>query len=508
MRDGAIAAVGDERAVRAACGPATELVDLGGATVVPGLIDGHQHPLEWGGRAARGADLAGIETLEQLLAALRAERERVGRDGWVRGWGLPYEPFAGGTIAAELIEEAVGGAPTALMFCDLHTLLATRAALAAAGIDGPRAFPDASEIVCADGVPTGELREPAAYELVLAASPQPTAAELRDEIAARLQRLHALGLTAVHVMDGSPSTYRLLAELEDEGRLTMRLSVPLWQTPEQDEATVAEHLALRDAGGALWRGGVAKFFADGVIDTGTAWLLEPDAHGDGREPLWPDPARYAERVARFAGAGFQCVTHAVGDGAVRAALDAYARAPAAPGVLHRIEHLETLADDDLAALACRPVVASMQPLHMQWRRPDGGDSWTARLGAERAARAFRTRDLIDAGARVVLGSDWPVANDDPRVGMAWARLRRPPGEPGHPPFEPAQRLSAEEALAGYTRWAAEVEHGLPPGGVVAPGMRADLTAFAEDPVDCPADELAALPVTLTVVDGKVVHRAG
>jgi predicted amidohydrolase YtcJ len=174
---------------------------------------------------------------------------------------------------------------------------------------------------------------------------------------------------------------------------------------------------------------------------------------------------------------------------------------------HRIEHLETLGDETLDRIATERVAASMQPLHMQWRRPDGSDDWALRLGHRRAARAFRTGDMLRAGALLPLGSDWPVAPYDPRYGMAWARLRRRPGRRDDAPFEPEQALTGLQALEGYTTAAAAVVGEQELGGTIAPGRRADLTGFASDPVDTPADDLVDVPVRLTVVAGRVVFRA-
>jgi predicted amidohydrolase YtcJ len=244
-----------------------------------------------------------------------------------------------------------------------------------------------------------------------------------------------------------------------------------------------------------------------VIDTGPGWLYEPDTQGDGTLPFWPDPDRYARAVALFAGAGFQCATHATGDRAVRAALDAYAAVGAAPGVRHRIEHIETLQDHDLPRFAAAGVAASMQPLHMQWRRGDGTDSWAARLGPERTARAWRTRELLASGALLPLGSDWPVAQYDPRVGMAWARMRRTPGDRDSPVFEPEQALTGLQALAGYTLANAAVAGEDDVAGRIAPGFRADVTAFAPTPRTATPTSSSTLRSSLTVVDGRVVHRA-
>jgi predicted amidohydrolase YtcJ len=149
----------------------------------------------------------------------------------------------------------------------------------------------------------------------------------------------------------------------------------------------------------------------------------------------------------------------------------------------------------------------MPAIHLQWLRAAGSDPWSRALGPERAARAFRCRDLRASGAVLALGSDWPVAGFDPRAGMAWARLRRPPGDRERAPVGPQQALTAEQALRGYTSeaWRAVAEDAR--AGRIAEGARADLTGFAADPVECDADDLPHLPVTLTVVAGDVVHRA-
>lgn len=506
IRGGRIVALGDDAEVRALCGPATELVDGRGMCVVPGLIDSHQHPV-WGTELLSGADLTGLITAAEVNLALATERDRVGDGGWVLGFGLDYAVFGGEPLGHEPFAAALRGAPALLVVFDLHTAVASPRALELAGIDGPRTFADASEVVCADGTPTGELREPSAYGLVAAAMPRADPAELRARVERRLRSQHAQGLTALHVMDGDPGTFTLLDAMEAEGRSAMRMVVSLWQRPGTPCDAMREHVALRDAAGRRWRGGVAKFFLDGVIDTGTAWLHDGDALGTGQHPYWNDPAAYADAVALFARAGFQCVTHAVGDRAVTTAVDA-ARAVGVHGSApHRIEHLETLRDEDVAHVAAGGVVASMQPLHMAAREADGSDSWTSHLRPGQAAHAFRTRDLLDAGVSLALGSDWPVASHDPRIGMAWARLRRRPGDRTAPQFEPEQALTGLEALLGYTSWAAAAVSDGERSGRIAVGCDADLTAFAADPVDVPADDLPGLPVLLTVAGGTVVHRA-
>jgi predicted amidohydrolase YtcJ len=336
--------------------------------------------------------------------------------------------------------------------------------------------------------------------------PQRSQAERLDAYGAGLRRLNALGLTGGHAMLGRPELFDDLEALEARGELTLRCVVPLFQDPTVSEEAIAEDLALRDRRGRRWRGGVAKFFIDGVIDSGTAWLWQPGPHGEGTQPFWPDPGRYAEVVARFGRAGFQCATHAIGDRAIAAALDAYRDAGRGALAPHRIEHLETLRDEELARLAAEGVAASMQPLHAAGLDQPGFSNWRDRLRPDQVANGFRWADVRRSGALLALGSDWPVASADPREGLAWARLRRTPGEPGNPPFLPAQALTALEALEGYTSQAAAIVGEAHLRGRIAPGMQADLTCLGADPVACPPDELPDVPILLTVVDGEVVHR--
>jgi hypothetical protein len=505
-RDGTIVAVGAADEVRAAVGGGAEVVDLRGAALVPGLVDSHQHPF-YGTLQARGADLTGLTRLDDIRDALRRERRRCGDGDWVRGYALAYEAFTDTGVHGHLIEDAVEGSPAFVTFFDLHTALATPRALALAGVDGPRAFAEEAEVVCAGGRPTGELREMPAYALVEDAIPRPSAEERLGWFRETFRQMNACGLTGAHVMLGEPALFDTCRELEARGWLTLRFVVPLHQEPGVTDEAIEAQLQLRGERGRLWRAGSAKFFIDGVVEPGTAWLHEPDANGRGTAPFWPDPARYAEVVRRFAAAGFQCITHAVGDRAVTSALDAYRAAGAARGVRHRIEHIETLRDVDLPRFAAEGVVASMQPLHMENMHANRSDPWSRALGTARCDRAFRTRDLADSGALVTLGSDWAVARYDPRRGMGWARLRREPGHPERGAYLAGQALTAAETLAGYTTAPALTVSEADVSGRIAPGFRADLTAFAEDPVETPADDLLELPVVLTVVDGLVVARS-
>jgi predicted amidohydrolase YtcJ len=506
ISDGVISAVGDAADVTSFVGPATEVVDGRDLAIVPGLTDSHFHPF-WGAEATQGVDLTKARTLDGLRALLSAERRRVGPDAWVIGWGLTFEMFQETGIRGDTFADAIEGGLGYLRFFDGHTAVASPAAIALADVTGRETFSDfATVVVDEQGIPTGELREGNAMALVERAIPEPSAETKYAWYLEAMRKWNSVGLTALHAMDGSPETYDLLRTMEERGDLSIRMIVPLWQQPHFSFEEMQAQLCYRDASGHLWRGGVAKFFIDGVIESGTAWLIEPDTKGTGTEPFWPDPARYQEAVRIFAEAGFQCVTHSVGDMAVRCALDVYEQAGAAQGIRHRIEHIELLSDADLPRFARLGVVASMQPLHMNEFQPDGSDEWGTRVGPGRRKQAFRTRDLLESGATLALGSDWMVAPYDPRIGMAWARSRRPAGMAGREPINGGQAITGLEALAGYTTSAAKAVSEEHVSGMIKVGYRGDLTAFAEDPVDCEPDRLVDLPVLLTVVDGKVVHR--
>jgi predicted amidohydrolase YtcJ len=275
--------------------------------------------------------------------------------------------------------------------------------------------------------------------------------------------------------------------------------------PGDGEEGVDHLIGLQKRAGRDWLVGGVKFFIDGTVEGGTAWLEHPDCHGQGTEAFWPDPAEYARALHRLDAAGVATATHAIGDAGVRHVLDTV-EALGTPRARHRIEHIETVPDSQLPRFAALGVAASMQPGHTAYTRADHSDAWSQRLGTERADRAWRCRDLREAGATLVLGSDWPIAPYDARGVLAAARLRRPAGSPDTVPVRPEQALTGLMALEGCTTHAARAIGEQAVAGRIAPGYRADLTAFALDPVDAPADEVADAPVLLTVVAGRIVHR--
>ncbi len=505
VREGTIVAVGSNDEVRDFCDAKTVIRDGRGLSVTPGLVDGHQH-LFRGAVVGRGVDFDRIGHLEALQNRLAQERKRVGRGEWILGYGLEYSTFGGGRYHSGLLGNGSLGGPVMIYALDMHTAFVNEEALAVAGIDGPREFLDASAIVCdEDGRPTGELRETSAMNLVSEAINSANPQTLRRWYRETMMAQNSVGLTGVHLMDGTLETSALLADLENNGELTERVWVYYRLEPFTADEEVAEIIARGRQAGSLWDASGIKFILDGVIETGTAWLEEPDSQGGGTQPMWPDLDRYRHFARELNGAGFRLATHAIGDKAVRFALDTYATLP---GGNHRVEHIETAPPRVLRRFPVEGVTASMQPIHMRWMLPDLTDPWSMRLGEERCAHTMPSGDLSAFGARVVLGSDWPVAPFDPRLGLFAARLRRAPDLADSGPIGESRPLSGAEALRGYTVSAAEAVGRADDLGMLRPGYLADFVAFQEDPVACDASDVVSDEVALTVVGGRVVYEAG
>jgi predicted amidohydrolase YtcJ len=505
VRGGRIAAVGSRDDISSWRGSRTRVVDLGSATVTPGLIDAHIHPV-LGAGLTRGAALLGLD-LPGVRRALAEQAATVEPGGWVLGWGLDPNAVHGRSLTAADIDDVLGGRPALVRLFDGHSALASTEALRIAGVDGPRAFDQKSEVVCdADGRPTGLLLEAAAIALVDGVVPAASVEEIATRAHEALSGMAALGITSAHALEHAPEASTVYGLIEAEGDLPVRLRCSPWVQPGTDVEDWAAVARLQGTGGRRWYVRGAKLFIDGTIDNGTAWLAEPDSLGESTSPYWPDPAAYARAIAWFDEHDVPTTTHAIGDQGVRHVLQALA---ATGGRLrHRIEHIETIPDDLVEAFARLPVTASMQPTHCtEYTLPDHSDNWSTRLGPARASRGWRIADLRRTGVRVALGSDWPIADFDPRGILASAQLRRRGGAPDRTPIGPEQAISARMALEGYTTHAAwsVAEDGV--AGTIEVGKRADLTAFAVDPLLAPPDEIVDAPVVLTVVEGAISHQA-
>lgn len=505
VRDGKVVAIGQLADIEAVVDGTTRVISAGGRTLTPGIVDGHQH-LFMGAQVGRGVSFDRVARLEDVRARLRAERERIGPGAWLRGFAFEYAALEGAEYHHELIDEAAGPGPMLVHSLDMHTAFANGQALRMAGITGSREFPDGAFIVVDDaGRPTGELRELSAVRTVLDCVPEPTPAELLGWYAEAIHAQNAVGITGIHQMDGGPEVIETLRALEEAGLLDLRVCFHSWVDAGADEDTLADIVTRRDLSGARWSAPGVKFMIDGVIDTGTAWLEEPDTLGAGTDPMWPDVERFRATMRRFHDAGFHLATHAIGDRAVREVLDAYATFPGAAG-RHRVEHVETVPPETMARFAAQRVTASMQPIHLRWINAAMTDPWSVRLGGHRCSHAMPSGDILAGGAVVALGSDWPVAPFDPRLGFFAAQRRFAPDVSDRRPIGASRPLTGLETLIGYTRTAARTCGG--DAGVLEVGAPADLVVWGDDPATCTPEDVVDLPVDLTVVGGQVVHSSG
>lgn len=507
IEDGVLTAVGSDAEVREHCDARTQVVDAAGASLTPGITDGHLHLL-YAAEFGTGIDFDRAANLDVVRADLAAARDEAAAGEWITGFGMEYSVFGGRAYHHAIFDEVSGPHPVLVHALDLHTAFVNGEALRRAGITGPREFLDGSQIVCDDtGRPTGELRERSAVQLVVDAMPAPTPAQQRERYLDAVGRLNRAGITGIHQMDSDPETIAVFADLDETGELSLHAAIHTVFAPESEPEYVDAVLAEGVRQGRNWRADGIKFWLDGVIETGTAWLEHADSEGSGTAARWPSFEHYATLVRRSHAAGFRVATHAIGDRAVRETLDIYQSLPDAAG-RHRVEHIETAPDQTLARFRPLGVTASIQPIHLRWLKPDMSDPWSRRLDRHQCAHAMRSGDLTAAGANVVLGSDWPVAPYDPRMGLFAAQLRRSPDADDPRPIGAGTPLTALQALAGYTVNPARAVGEAGVAGMLRAGYRADLTGWAQDPVTCSPQDVLDVPVWLTVVDGVIRHRAG
>ncbi|MDR6987389.1 putative amidohydrolase YtcJ [Paenarthrobacter nitroguajacolicus] len=508
VRAGVVAAVGSRLEAQDWAQDGTRVVDLGSATLTPGLVDCHMHPV-FGLDLTIGVDLSGAAGLEDVRTLLASESRN--DDAWLRGWGLNPNAFGEVPLHRSVLDDVSGDKPALIRLFDGHSALANSRALEAAGIHGPCGFEQAAEVVCdGDGVPTGLLLEAAAMELVQRHIPQEPFSERKARLADLLRDFARSGLTGGHVMDHSEESSALFQALEADGELPLRLRSAPWCMPGSDETEWKRLARTMGTGGRRWSVETIKLFVDGTVDNGTAWLYEPDTLGQSTAPFWPRPEEYAAAVRYFAARGIPTATHAIGDAGVEYVLDALESlrgdvpADILRGTVHRIEHLETVPDGLVERFKGTGIVASMQPTHCtHYSLADQSDNWSTRLGKERADRAWRCRDLREAGVTLGIGSDWPIAPFEPLPIIADAQLRRRSGHPGEEPIAPAQALTALQALEGYTSHAAKAAGLWEVSGSITVGKRADFTAFDLNPLTTDPDEFAASAVLGTFVDGEI-----
>ena len=507
---GRLLAVGDAAAL-ARRYPQARRIDVGDATVVPGLIDAHAHIVGLGLALTR-ADLVGTRSKQEILDRLRAFERDLPVGEWLLGGGWDQNdwPDTAFPTAADL-DAAFPERPVWLRRVDGHAGWVNSATLraVAARAEGAAALasgqPEGGLIVRdADGKPTGVFVDDA-ERLVDAVVPAMDQQDRDDALERALQVAVRNGLTGVHDMGTSFADFEQLRRFADDGRLPLRISAYADGDARAFE-WLCEHGRYRHDGGRLQMRGL-KLLIDGALGSRGAALLEDYSDDPGNRGLvLLEPARYEALVRRARTFGLQVASHAIGDHGNRIVLDTYQRvlgADAKTDHRWRIEHAQIMAPADIPRFAALGVIASMQPTHATSDMPWAQD----RVGPVRIAGAYAWRRFVDAGVRLALGSDFPVESPDPRLGL-YAAATRQDGD-GHPAggWLPDQTLSAREALQGFTADAAWADHDEAQVGRLAPGLRADFVVLAQDPLSIPASELAGLSILSTWVDGRPVYEA-
>ena len=510
VRGNRILAVGTSAEIETHRGDATTVVDAKGGTVLAGFNDAHVHFLS-GGESLDRVNLFDAETVGDAQRVIREFVTSGPERPWVLGRGWLYGTFPGGLPTRQQLDEAVSDRP-ALMECyDGHTVWVNSNALALAGITRDTPDPPNGLIVRdAQGEPTGVLKE-SAQRLVNEILPQPTHEEKLELIKKAIRRAQSLGVTSVQNAGMDPDEFELYAELERRGELGVRMYAALSAPPgfSEEDAARYEEVLKKHPGTPLLKTGAIKMFADGVIESHTAAMLEPYANQDTTGIPNYTVEDMNRIVSMMDGKGWQIFIHAIGDRGIRMALDAYehaAEANAAParGRRHRIEHIEAVSGADIPRFARLEVIASMQPLHANPIQ-NVLEVWAVNLGPERASRAWAWKSIQDGGGRLAFGTDWPVVDLDPRPGIHTALTRRTLDGKPEGGFVPEQRLTLEDVLDTWTAGSAYASFEDERKGTLTPGMLADIVVLSTDLFAAPIEKVKDFQVETTVLDGRVVY---
>ena len=485
---------------------ATEVIDAEGAFACSGFRDGHAHPLVAGMRSLF-APVDGVESVDGVVAAVRTWAAANPGEPWIRGEGFDPSLAPRGVFRAEWLDAAVPDRPVVLRASDYHTVWVNSEALRRVGYTAETPVPADGEIVRDDdGKPVGTLREWGAWRPVYDALPDVAPERRQAALRAATGQLADAGLVWVQDAWAEPADVDVWLEAARSGVLPVRADLALWCDPHSWEEQLDPFARARDsvAAGAPGRlsATTVKFFADGVIESGTGALLEPyhDCPHSRGMPNW-DPQELAAAVAATVGLGFAPHIHAIGDAAVRMALDAIEHA----GTVHDrpvpravIAHAQLIDPGDLPRFAELQVIANFEPYWAQWDACQ--EHLTApRLGAARTGRQYPIRSMIDSGATVSFGSDWPVSTYRPLDGIQVAVTRQ--ADASVPPWQPDQTITVEEALLAYTRDVA-FQAGDPTGGVLQRGYRADLVLLDRDPRRVDPQAISEIGVVGTWCDGR------
>ncbi len=498
-----VLAVGGNKDIARVITPKTQILEAGGRFIMPGFEDAHIH-FASGSLGLFDVDLTGARTLQEVQQRIAAWARENPDAPWVEGGGWEYYVFPGGRLPTRQdLDAVVSDRPALLRAYDGHTTWVNSKALELAKITKDTRFDGFGELVKdpKTGEPTGCLKERAA-SLVSRLLPATTRERRLEALERGLQLAASLGITSIQNASGMRRDISLYEEFLKAGKLTLRTDISMSMGSDPDACAKLADLRGKYTGPFL-RVAMVKFVIDGVIESHTAAMLAPYADGSNTvgQLAW-QPDAYKRAVKACADAGWQVETHAIGDRAVRLALDAYSALPrdARP----RVEHIETIQPEDLRRFGKQRVIASMMPIHAD---PETVDVWSRAIGAQRLPNSFAWNSLQRAGARLAFSSDWPASPSlDPIRGIHNAVNRRTiTGKPAGG-WLPEQRVTLESALRAYTTDAAYAAFEEKDRGQIAPGMLADIVILSQDLFRIAPMDIYKTMVDVTVFDGRVVYR--
>jgi predicted amidohydrolase YtcJ len=510
VRDGRILAVGSANEVDALAGAGTQTVDLPGSLILPGFQDSHVHPPHAGLERMR-CDLNDARRPDDYAPTIREYATSHPDEPWILGGGWALDHFPGGTPDRTMLDELVPDRPAFLVNRDGHGAWVNTRALEMAGLDAHSPDPPDGRIERdPDGRPSGTLHE-GAMNLVDRLVPPVTDEQMQRALLTAQEHLHSLGITAwqdAWVHEDTLAAYRVLAA---DGRLTAKVVAALWWERDQGEEQVDTLLERRaTAPEGRLRATSVKIMQDGIVENFTAAMLTPYLRGDdpsdGSGISFVEPGALKRYVTRLDGEGFQVHVHAIGDRAVREALDAFEAAREANGPndhRHHIAHLQVVHPDDVPRFARLGVVANCQPywacLDSQMRELN-----LDVLGPERVATQYPFASLEGSGARLAFGSDWSVSTANPLHEMQVAVTRIPFDEPDVEPFLPHERLDLATAIEAFTMGTAFVNHLDHETGSLTVGKLADIAVLDRNPLAGDPERVGQARVVLTLVEGRPV----
>ena len=511
VRGERIQAVGKNTEIEKLKGPQTQVVDLGGRFVMPGFNDAHLH-LADAGLQTLNVDLTGVKTLDELRKRVLAKVEAAQPGEWILGGGWDETMWPVKALPSRWdLDEVSRGHPVFLDRVDGHLAVANTRALQLASITLASHDPQGGKIDRDEnGQPTGILRE-GAQQGVRAVIPPPNHDMRRKGIEVALADLAAHGVTSAQDYSPGGESFKIYEDLENEGRLTARISEWL---PFND--SVEELKKKRDShprSDLMLHTGMLKGFMDGSLGGHTAALIEPYADDPTNSGLPQyEAAKLNEMARERVLAGFQLGFHAIGDKGVQMALDAFAEAEKAArehkakapnggdDFRLRIEHAQVTTSAQISRFKDLKVIASMQPGHlltdMRWAKD--------RLGPKRAATSYAWAGFLNKGVTLAFGTDYPVEPVSPVRGLYAAVTRK--SEDGKQEFFPAQKLTMDQAIAAYTTGSAFAEFEEKEKGKLVPGMLADFVVLDRDITAASPEKVLATKVLRTVVGGKTVYE--